>query len=60
MSRLPGYKLINALAAVMSYVIYETASEKGDEIFDDMINGIGKKLHLGIKTLKIMDEEDIL
>lgn len=59
-SRLPGYKIINALTAVLGYVIYETASKKDDELFNDMINGIAKKLHLGIKTLKNMDEEDEL
>lgn len=60
MSRLPGYKLINALTAVLGYVIYETASEKDDELFNDMINKIGKKLYLDVKTLNELDEEDKL
>ena len=59
-SRLPGYKLLNALAAVMSYVIYETATEKVDEVFNDEINRIGILLHIGVETLKQSDEEDEL
>lgn len=57
MSRLPGYKLINALTAVFGYVIYETASEKDDELFNAMITKICKKLHESVKTLKELDEE---
>ena len=57
MSRLAGYKLINALTAVLGYVIYETASEKDDELFNAMITRIGKKLHESVKTLKELDEE---
>lgn len=57
MSRLAGYKIINALTAVMGYVIYETASEKDDELFNSMITKIGDKLHESVKTLKELDEE---
>lgn len=60
MSKLPGNKLINALTSVLGYVVYETADEKDDELYKATIIDIGKKLTLGIKTLKIMNEEDKL
>lgn len=60
MSRLPGHKLINVLITVLGVEIYGFASEKDDEIFNAIINEIGRKLHLAIKTIKNMEEEDKL